>query len=81
MNRRRARAGHEARPEAGAAPICGPAHPSRLTSGFGVVAAAVVLTLCGFAVYGNALCNPFLLDDNFVIVSDPRVHAADVGAI
>ena len=41
----------------------------------------LVLTACGFAVYGNALANPFHIDDRFVILGDERVQQADMGAI
>ena len=41
----------------------------------------LVLTACGFAVYGNALANPFHIDDRFVILGAARVHHADRGAI
>ncbi len=46
-----------------------------------VMVATAILTVAGFAVYANALHNPFLLDDQFLIVSDERVHTADFRAI
>lgn len=39
---------------------------------------AVALLACGLAVYGNALPNPFVLDDKLVILPDPRVAELDL---
>ncbi len=42
---------------------------------------AVVLLLAALAAYGNALPNPFVIDDHLVIVSEARVTQFDVPGI
>jgi hypothetical protein len=36
--------------------------------------AALIITILGFAVYGDGLWNQFLGDDNLQIVNNPPVH-------
>lgn len=54
---------------------------ARQAAGWGSVQAAVLLLLAGFAVYGNALTHPFLIDDHLLIENDPRISGFDLPGI
>jgi hypothetical protein len=58
-----------------------PKTPTAAATPLRTVWVAFALAVCGLAVYGNALPNPFLIDDKYVVLNDPRVQTCDIGAI